>query len=113
MVAVIDPVSSTPSRTTPAKPASVNRTVYTPGRRSSMRYWPVASLTVLRTFSISAALDASTVTPGRMAPELSRTVPAIEAWAAATAGSASSTARPAMILNRRRMTCPSGDGSND
>ena len=37
-----------------------------------------------RTFSISAGLDASTVTAGNTAPELSFTVPAIEApvaWA--------------------------------
>src|SRR5207244_7479556 len=34
-------------------------------------------LTALRTLSISAGLEASTVTPGRTAPELSLTTPAI------------------------------------
>jgi hypothetical protein len=34
-----------------------------------------------RTFSISAGLDASTVTPGRTAPEASVTTPVIEAVA--------------------------------
>ena len=35
-------------------------------------------MTALRTFSISAGLDASTVTPGSTAPEASRTTPAID-----------------------------------
>src|SRR4029078_12519129 len=51
-----------------------------------MRYWPVPSLTAVRTFSISAGLLASTVTPGSMAPEVSLTVPAITACAAALVG---------------------------
>ena len=47
-----------------------------------MRYWPVASLTTERTFSINAGLAASTVTPGSTAPEASLTTPAIPlAWA--------------------------------
>src|SRR5262249_3797292 len=40
-------------------------------------YWPSASLTTDRTFSMSAGLAASTVTPGITAPEGSRTTPAI------------------------------------
>src|SRR6476469_9097664 len=40
-------------------------------------YWPSASLTTDRTFSMSAGLEASTVTPGMTAPEESRTTPAI------------------------------------
>jgi hypothetical protein len=36
------------------------------------------SLTVVLTFSMSAGLAASTVTPGRTAPDESRTVPAID-----------------------------------
>ena len=52
-----------------------------------MRYWPDPSVTAERTFSISAGLEASTVTPGNTAPEVSRTTPAIEAWANAAAGS--------------------------
>src|SRR5688572_11028233 len=46
-----------------------------------MRYWPVPSVTAERTFSMSAGLEASTVTPGSTAPEASRTVPVREAWA--------------------------------
>ena len=37
-VAVKDPVSSMPSRTTVVKPGSVNVTEYVPGRRSTIRY---------------------------------------------------------------------------
>ena len=72
-----------PSRFTVAKPASVNVTVYVPGRRSSIRYRPAPSVTVLRTFSISAGLAASTVTPGSTAPEASLTMPAMVACAQA------------------------------
>src|SRR6185436_8527319 len=57
------------------------------GRRSTIRYWPVPSVTAERTFSISAGLEASTVTPGSTAPDVSRTRPVIEAWAMAIAGS--------------------------
>ncbi len=48
-----------------------------------MRYWPLPSVTAVRTFSISVGLAASTVTPGRTAPDASFTTPAIEAplWA--------------------------------
>ena len=53
---------------------------------------PLASVTAVRTFSMSAGLAASTVTPGRTAPELSRTTPAIDACANATDGAATSTA---------------------
>src|SRR6185436_9789720 len=49
-------------------------------------YWPVSSVTTERTFSISAGLDASTVTPGSTAPDASLTTPAIVAWAYVTAG---------------------------
>src|SRR5687768_4799482 len=41
-----------------------------------MLYWPCESDTTVRTFSISAGLDASTVTPGKTAPDGSLTVPA-------------------------------------
>ena len=40
-----------------------------------MRYWPLPSVTAVRTCSISAGLRASTVTPGRMPPVSSETVP--------------------------------------
>src|SRR5262245_39052815 len=42
-----------------------------------MLYWPCESDTTVRTFSISAGLDASTVTPGRTPPEVSCTTPAM------------------------------------
>src|SRR6185295_11636817 len=42
-----------------------------------MRYWPAPSVTALRTFSIRAGLAASTVTPGRTAPDASFTTPAM------------------------------------
>ena len=69
----------------PAPPApatrvpQVNVTVYVPGLRSTIRYWPVAPATTDRMRSIKAGLDASTVTPGSTAPEESRTVPVIVA----------------------------------
>jgi hypothetical protein len=43
------------------------------------RYCPAPSLTTDRTRSISAELDASTVTPGRTPPLVSRTTPPIDA----------------------------------
>ena len=46
-----------------------------------MRYCPLLSLVVVRTFSMSAGLVASTVTPGKTAPEVSLTTPAITACA--------------------------------
>src|SRR5437764_182350 len=52
-----------------------------PGRRSRILYRPEPSVTTVRTFSMRAGLDASTVTPGRTAPEVSFTVPAIAALA--------------------------------
>jgi len=45
----------------------------------------VLSVTTDRTFSINAGLEASTVTPGKTAPEVSLTVPASEACAEALA----------------------------
>ena len=41
-----------------------------------MRYCPLSSVTLARTFVISAGLDASTVTPGSTPPDESRTAPA-------------------------------------
>ncbi len=60
---VVKLVSSTPSRFVVLKPTSVNETAYVPGRRFSIRYWPVLSVTAVRVFSMSAGLAASTVTP--------------------------------------------------
>ena len=76
-----------PSRLTVLNPGSVNVSEYVPGLRSTMRYWPVPSVTTERTFSISAGLAASTVTPGSTAPDASRTVPVRVPWANAEVGS--------------------------
>jgi hypothetical protein len=56
-----------------------------------MRYWPVPSVTAVRTFSMRAGLVASTVTPGNIAPDASFTTPAITACAKA---------RPGLITNK-------------
>ena len=71
--------SSMPSRLKDAKPVSVNVTVYVPGMSSMMRYSPRSSVTALRTFSMRTGLDASTVTPGITAPDVSVTRPAMVA----------------------------------
>jgi hypothetical protein len=69
-----------------------------PGRRFSIAYWPVPSVTAIRTFSISAGLAASTVTPGRTAPEASLTTPLTAACAAAMTGSNNANPKTAPIL---------------
>src|SRR5688572_33229416 len=69
-----------PSRLTVENPDSVNVTMYVPGFRSTIRYCPVPSVTTVRDFSMSAGLDASTVTPGMMAPDVSLTMPATAGW---------------------------------
>src|SRR5205814_1062305 len=67
-------------------------------------YWPLLSVTADRTFSISAGLDASTVTPGRTAPEVSLTVPAMPLVCAdAVTGSSRTTTAPQMIRANVRM----------
>src|SRR6476660_9629100 len=53
-----------------------------------MRYRPLPSVTAVRTFSMSAGLAASTVTPGSTAPVVSLTSPARMACAATTRGTA-------------------------
>src|SRR6187431_2589490 len=68
-----------------------------------MRYWPVLSLTAVRTFSISAGLLASTVTPGRIAPEVSLTVPAMTACAAAVVGRSARKTQTARDPTKRRI----------
>src|SRR5262245_8074201 len=79
-----------PSRRTVVNPASANVTVYVPGRRSTMLYRPSPSVMAVRTFSMSAGLAASTVTPGSTAPDVSLTSPAmlpvVTACARATVG---------------------------
>src|SRR5262245_30197224 len=86
-VAVNCPDSSMPSRLTVEKPDSVNVTTYVPDLRSTIRYWPVASVTTDRTRSINAGLLASTVTPGSTAPDASFAVPVMVAWAQTMPGS--------------------------
>src|SRR4029453_6860675 len=85
-VATNVPVNSIPSRRTTENPLNVNVTIYVPGRRSTMRYWPLPSVTTERTFSIKTGLEASTVTPGNTAPEGSLTTPVIDACACASVG---------------------------
>src|SRR5688572_203553 len=51
-----------------------------------MRYWPFASVTTERTFSMRTGLAASTITPGSTAPEESLTTPAMDDCADALAG---------------------------
>src|SRR5712691_8492654 len=79
-----------PARVTMLKPVSVNVTVYSPGRRSTILYWPLPSVTALLVFSMSAGLAASTLTPGSAPPVASLTTPAIALCAEA---------RPSMSAN--------------
>src|SRR5437016_5108994 len=64
-----------------------------PGRRSTIRYWPVSSLTTERIRSMSTGLAASTVTPGSTPPDASRTTPVMAACAYAAAGKSTTTSR--------------------
>src|SRR5262245_40850918 len=106
-VTVPDPLSSMPVRATVLNPGSVNVSVYVPGRRSTMRYWPVPSVTTERTFSISAGLAASTVTPGRTAPDGSLTTPA-SACAWTMDGSEMTSPNNRSTLNTRSCMRPPG-----
>ena len=73
------------------KPERVNVTSYVPGTSPLNVNWPVPSVTA--TCALPAASCASTVTPGRMPPVVSVTVPAIVAsWALATPGANTPTA---------------------
>src|ERR1041384_6292830 len=104
-----DPVSSIPSRTMVEKPVSVNATRYCPGRRSTIWKRPLPSVTAVRTFSMSTGLDASTVTPGSTAPDVSCTTPVTVACADAMAGSRSSHESTNMTaVNRRIANSPLG-----
>src|SRR5437867_5203778 len=76
-VEVNDTGSMMPSRRTCLNPVSVKVTVYSPGRRSTIRYWPVPSVVAARVPSMRDGLDTSTVTPGSTAPDGSLTIPAI------------------------------------
>ena len=68
-----------------------------------MRYCPVPSLTADRTFSMSAGLVASTVTPGSTAPDESFTVPAMTACAEVTVGMRTTHAKSVRILTIGRI----------
>src|SRR5262249_30287761 len=59
-----------------------------------MEYLPSPSVTTARVFSIRTGLDASTVTPGSTAPDVSFTTPAIVLCAAAMEGKSVRNARP-------------------
>src|SRR5947207_14958930 len=66
-----------------------------------MRYRPALSVTAVRTFSISAGLAASTLTPGSTAPDASFTEPAILACAHAAVGANTHKATAAAFRNPR------------
>src|SRR5207237_2146903 len=104
IVSVTEPVTSMPSRRIVANPGSDTVIEYVPGRRSTMRYRPALSVTADRTFTMSTGLDASTVTPGRTAPDVSFTVPVIVAWANAAAGATTVHANTTAIRSRPRIT---------
>ena len=87
-VATNAPDSSIPSRLYVLNPFSVNATVYMPDLRFMIRYCPIPSVTTVRTFSMSAGLAASTVTPGRTAPDASLTTPVMDDWASVWADAA-------------------------
>src|SRR5258708_23614774 len=106
MVRVSVPVRTRPSRLMVAKPGNDTVIVYVPGRRSTMRYKPALSVTALRTFSMSTSLDASTVTPGRTAPDVSLTVPVIAPWANTTVGAKIVHTNTTAIVTRARMSDP-------
>ena len=103
MVSVAVPLSSMPSRLTMLKPVNVNVSEYVPGFRPVMRYWPALSVTAVRTFSMRAGLDASTVTPGSTPPDSSLTVPVRVPCADAKDGSRTAAIRIRTTLNARRM----------
>src|SRR6185503_10617864 len=68
-----------------------------------MRYRPAPSVVAVRTFSISAGLAASTVTPGRTAPELSVTTPLRVTWANAADWPTARHATTSPILTNKRI----------
>ena len=83
-------------------PQAEHVTLYSPGRRSTTLYWPDESVVTVRVFSINDGLAASTVTPGRTAPDVSLTTPAIELWACAAVGSSRKRALATKASNELR-----------
>src|SRR4051812_13980675 len=100
------PETTMPSRFTVLKPCRLNVTEYAPGNRSTSRYCPVPSVIAVRVFSMSAGLAASTVTPGRTAPDGSFTVPAIDACAWAATGARSVIPSKHKTLKQPRIVPP-------
>ena len=75
-----------------------------------MRYTPSAPVVAVLTFWMSTGLAASTVTPGNTAPDVSFTVPVMDApaWANAAQGSAITSAHAQRIAFSPLMDPPSG-----
>src|SRR6516164_5052909 len=71
-----------------------------------MRYAPTPSVVVARTFSISAGLLVSTVTPGSTAPLESFTTPAIAPVCCADIATCHSTAATAAAIHARLINPP-------
>ena len=71
-----------------------------------MMYRPSPSVTVERLFSISTGLDASTLTPGSTAPDVSFTIPVNDAWAYAAAGTNARHRNDTTLLASARFILP-------
>src|SRR5687768_14186920 len=70
-----------------------------------MRNWPVSSVTAVRIFSMRTGLEASTLTPGSTAPDVSRTTPVMEdCWPKATEGTTRRNAETSVTWVSVRMT---------
>src|SRR5262245_31492064 len=78
-----------------------------------MLYRPSLSVTMLRVFSMSAGLDASTVTPGSTAPDVSLTTPAMPLADACCADANDGSSRTPVMMPapRRAMVCAIGCSS--
>src|ERR1044071_638903 len=92
-----------------------------------MRYWPESFVLTDRTFSMSAGLEASTLTPGSTAPDGSRTMPVIDACAYTSEGMMRKSPREAHAVFSRCIrpphvawlyacahdsACPAGSGAS-
>ena len=71
-----------------------------------MMYRPSPSVTAERLFSISTGLDASTLTPGSTAPDVSFTIPLNDAWAYAAAGANARHRNDTTLLASARFILP-------
>ena len=68
--------------------------------KSMKRYTPLLSVTAVRTFSMSAGLATSTVTPGNTPPDESRTVPAMAPVPKVCASTSEGSIRIASVVTR-------------